>query len=122
MKDNAVVTEMKLFYQDVKVEKQTQNYTYEGRVFTGIQFKDNSNQNVMCYYKRHFRETNEITQEFPSQVCGNGIESRGASPWISLGGPVKGSYLIIDTTDKTIEYVLDFGLRVDDPCKAHDDT
>ena len=93
---NAVVTEMKLFYQDVKVEKQSQTNIYEGRVFTGVQFKDNSKRLVSCDYERYLRLSKKIPQEFPSQVCGNGAESRGASPWISLGGPVKGSYLITD--------------------------
>lgn len=56
---------------------------------------------------------------YPSAVCGT--DGQDASPWISLGGPVKGSYLIVDGKDAGSEYVSDFGLRVDDPCKAHDD-
>ena len=36
--------------------------------------------------------------------------------WISIGGPVKGSYMVREGKDS----VTDWGLRVDDPCKAVD--
>ena len=38
-----------------------------------------------------------------------------------MNGPVKGSYAIIYASDDLYSYVSDFGMRVDDPCKAQDD-
>ena len=51
-----------------------------------------------------------------SDVCGT--KTSIESEWISVKGPVKGSYAIINTTDTYYDYVSDFGMRVDDPCKA----
>ena len=54
-----------------------------------------------------------------SDVCGTKTSTE--SEWISVKGPVKGSYAIIYATDALYNYVSDFGMRVEDPCKAQDD-
>jgi len=53
-------------------------------------------------------------------VCGTKTEEKSA--WLTIGGPLKGSYAVIDFTDYYQQYVSDFGIRADDPCRAHDDT
>jgi len=55
-----------------------------------------------------------------SLVCG--IETRNSSEWISLGGPIKGSFVVklnlINPDDSFIPDVIsDFGMYVDDPCQ-----
>jgi len=41
-----------------------------------------------------------------------------------LGGPIKGSYAIIDEAGRgeRYDYISDFGMRVEDPCKAIENT
>jgi hypothetical protein len=53
-------------------------------------------------------------------VCGRETDEK--STWLTIGGPLKGAYAVIDFNHLFIEFVSDFGIRVDDPCKAHDDT
>ena len=53
-----------------------------------------------------------------SDVCG--LETEKSSGWISVVGPIKGSYAIKDGEDGSYEYISDFGLLVEDPCQAYD--
>ena len=53
-----------------------------------------------------------------SEVCG--IETDESSGWISMGGPIKGSYAIKNGEDRFNDYISDFGMRVKDPCQATD--
>ena len=55
----------------------------------------------------------------PSDVCG--IQSEMQSEWVSVGGPIKGSYaLLYQKNSKVYDYIQDFGMRVEDPCQAID--
>ena len=49
-----------------------------------------------------------------------GIETDESSGWISLGGPIKGSYALKNGEDRANDYISDFGMRVEDPCQAVD--
>ena len=53
-------------------------------------------------------------------MCGTKNNEERAS-WVTVGGPVKGSFAITDSIDYFNYFVSDIGVRVDDPCKAHDD-
>ena len=39
---------------------------------------------------------------------------------MSLGGPIKGSYVIKNGEDDKYDYISDFGMYVEDPCQAID--
>ena len=43
-----------------------------------------------------------------------------SSGYISIGGPIKGSYAIKNGEDESYDYISDFGVRVEDPCQAVD--
>lgn len=49
-----------------------------------------------------------------------GTETENSSAWISVGGPIKGSYALKNGEDKLYDYSSDFGVRVGDPCQAVD--
>jgi len=53
-------------------------------------------------------------------VCGTDIGK--SSGWIPIGGPVKGSYIVKNGEDNLYDYISDFGVYVEDPCQAFDDT
>ena len=54
-----------------------------------------------------------------SDVCGKYGDS--ASGWISVVGPIKGSYAIDGGSfDPINQYISDFGVRVEDPCQTVD--
>ena len=53
-------------------------------------------------------------------MCGIATDNKYKSGDIVLGGPIKGSYAIINDTDRIYDYVSDFGMRVEDPCQAVD--
>ena len=54
-----------------------------------------------------------------TNICGKKTER--SSDWTSLGGPVKGSYVVKNGSDDYYDYVSDFGMYVEDPCQAVDD-
>ena len=39
---------------------------------------------------------------------------------MSVGGPIKGSYVVKNGEDEMYDYISDFGLYVQDPCQAFD--
>jgi len=45
-----------------------------------------------------------------------------ASGWIFIGGPIKGSYVVKNGLDAVYDYISDFGVIVEDPCQAVDNT
>jgi len=45
-----------------------------------------------------------------------------ASRWILIGGPIKGSYVVKKGLDAVYDYISDFGVIVEDPCQAVDNT
>ena len=49
-----------------------------------------------------------------------GTTTNKFSEWISVGGPIKGSYAVINGEDEYHDYISDFGMRVEDPCQATD--
>ena len=89
--------------------------------FLGVQFKDDVGQIIKSNreHVERWGSQNEISNEV-SDVCGNKTDN--SSEWISLGGPVKGSYAIKDgeNEDEGNDYISDFGMRVEDPCKPFD--
>ena len=51
-----------------------------------------------------------------SLVCG--IETDTPSKWISLGGPIKGSFVAkLLHENLNVDTISDFGMYVDDPCQ-----
>ena len=124
MVSGRIVTQMRLFYKNIELNVkrwdtetggQGEFEEYSGRVFTGIQFKDHENQLIS------FKCTTEEEVKYQSDVCGT-KNNEHESTWLTIGGPLKGNYAVINFTDTATEYVSDYGMRVDDPCKAHDDT
>ena len=53
-------------------------------------------------------------------MCGT-KNNEERSFWVTVGGPIKGSFAITYRSDLLNNFVSDIGVRVDDPCKAHDD-
>ena len=51
-----------------------------------------------------------------------GTETDMASRWILIGGPIKGSYVVKNGLDAVYDYISDFGVIVEDPCQAVDNT
>ena len=51
-----------------------------------------------------------------------GTETLFSSEWISLGGPVKGSFVIKNGVGTYNDYISDFGMSVEDPCQAIDNS
>ena len=39
-----------------------------------------------------------------------------------VGGPIKGSYIVKNGADYEYDYISDFGVYVEDPCQAVNDT
>jgi hypothetical protein len=69
---------------------------YKGSVFSGAQFKDHlGDQIIKCHeihkYKKGLKWPIKYSGE--TNVCGN--ETDTSSEWITLGGPIKGSYAVI---------------------------
>ena len=56
---------------------------------------------------------NEEKPPSTSLVCGT--ETGNWSEWISLGGPVKGSFVV--KLNQNVDLISDFGMYVDDPCQ-----
>jgi len=70
------------------------------------------------YYDRESRQiSTEISDKFGGSTNNHpNWKPENYTTWISIGGPVKGSYMVREGKD----LVTDWGLRVDDPCKAVD--
>ena len=51
-----------------------------------------------------------------------GVESdtSTSTKWTSVGGPIKGSYAVVNGQDPINDYISDLGFRVEDPCQAVD--
>ena len=83
-------------------------------LFVGFELKDNHGKPISSkktYYKERvlFDTTN-------SNIVGTASSFK--SPEISIGGPVKGSYAVIQYATHYYEYVREWGFRVEDPCKT----
>ena len=115
---------MKRFYKNIHISYRGEYGTaeYHGGVFAGVQLKDHEGQ-IVKSIKEFLKSTgNELLYVFfrqSSEVCG--IETDQSSGWISLGGPIKGSYALKNGEDRYSDYISDFGMRVEDPCQASDD-
>ena len=113
---------MQRYYQNIDIENK-----YQGIIFSGVQFKDHKGQLVISM-KEHFKSEliNGIWSDYESRsnktsnVCG--IETNNYSRWNPVGGPIKGSYVNKKDQDSWQDYISDFGLRVEDPCQAVDNT
>ena len=111
---------MKRFYQSVHIYKEVENnkWEYHGSVFVGVSFRDN-NGIIVKTNEETFEENDKVaTRTSSSTVCGT--ETETSSGWLPVGGPIKGSYVVKDGTDDIYDYISDFGMQVQDPCKAFD--
>jgi hypothetical protein len=63
-----------------------------------------SNEELLLYSKN----VKVATKTSSSTVCGT--ETETSSGWMSVGGPIKGSYVVKDGTDDIYEYISDFGM------------
>jgi len=68
--------------------------------------------------REHMYVSGHVYSTKASSVCG--METTKSSEWISLGGPIKGAYVVKNHTDGRYDYISDFGVRVEDPCQAKD--
>lgn len=93
---------------------------FRGSVFTGVQFKDEWGQVVKTskeyFYRKYTGDEFQLTSTETSDVCGTKTDT--SSGWMSLLGPIKGSYVIKNYQDSDEDYISDFGLRIEDPCQA----
>ena len=71
-------------------------------------------------YEFGVRSPIKILSTEESDICG--IETANSSEWIFVGGPSKGSYATKVKEDWAHDYISDFGMRVEDPCQAIDNT
>jgi len=63
--------------------------------------------------------TGSVYSTYASSVFGS-MDTEISSGWISVGGPIKGAYVVKNGTDSLYDYISDFGVRVEDPCQAKD--
>ena len=54
-----------------------------------------------------------------SDIFGNKTNS-WSTEWILVGGPIKGSYAVSGHLGRLNDYIIDFGVRVEDPCQVID--
>jgi len=91
---------------------------YHGTVFVGISFRDQKGITVTSnkkLYKKDIIGNIYLEPTSPSlSVCGT--ETETSSGWITVGGPIKGSYAVKNGTDDAYDYISDFGFYVEDPC------
>jgi len=45
-----------------------------------------------------------------------------SSGWMPVGGPIKGSYIVKNGEDSYYDFISDFGVYVEDPCQAVDNS
>ena len=114
---------MKRFYMYIEIYYRIDKLEFQGNVFTGVSFKDSKNNEVESR-KEHFlwdepSDDYLMVSSETSKLCG--IRTENFSEWISVGGPIKGSYAIKNGEDQDYDYISDFGMRVEDPCQAVDD-
>ena len=104
---------MKRFYKNIHISYSgpysAVPVEYHGGVFAGVQLKDHNGQ-IVKSKKEILKWSGELKSTEPSEVCG--IETDESSGWISLGGPIKGSYALKNGEDRFNDYISDFGMRV----------
>ena len=118
IEEEVIVTSMKRFYQSVHISKEVEGikWEYHGSVLVGVSFRDNNGIIVVSNEELHTKNVRVATQT--STVCGT--ETETSSGWLPVGGPIKGSYVVKNGTDDIYDYISDFGMQVQDPCKAFD--
>lgn len=79
--------------------------------------KDNKGQIVTSM--REYYEKSKVKETTASKVFGT--ETDTSSDWISVEGPIKGSFVVKIGEDYYNDYLSDFGFKVEDPCQAVDD-
>jgi hypothetical protein len=111
---------MKRFYHFVYIDYFHWKYGtayWNGFLFVGVSFRDNKGQKVTSKNKL-FDDHSNLISTSTSLVFGS--ETDTSDGWISIGGPIKGSYLVKEGEDVRFDYISDFGMRVEDPCQAFD--
>ena len=68
--------------------------------------------------KELYKWNNDLLSTETSDVFG--IKTDNSTGWLSVGGPIKGSYATKLGEHIFYDYISDFGLRVGDPCQAVD--
>ena len=51
-----------------------------------------------------------------------GVETETSSGQITVGGPIKGSFVVKNGEDRFYDYISDFGVYVEDPCLVVDNS
>ena len=120
IEEEVIVTSMIRFYQSVRISALSENgdRVYHGSIFVGVSFKDNNGIIVKTNEETYILNVKDEKPALSSTVCGT--ETEASSGWMSVGGPIKGSYVVKDGTDDIYDYISDFGMQVQDPCKAFD--
>jgi len=88
-------------------------------VLAGISFRDQKGLTVQIT-KQQFVKRVRRTTTSTSLVCGT--ETETSSGWIPIGGPIKGFYVVKNDEGPKYDYISDFGVYVEDPCQAVDNT
>jgi len=111
---------MNRFYQRIDIRTKLDTIYFEGIVFTGVSFRDRSGFTVKSKKEHYIDRGYNLESTSTSLVCGK--DTGTSSGWIPLGGPVKGSYMVKNGQDFEYDYISDFGVYVEDPCQAVDNT
>jgi len=123
--DDGIVTTMRLFYKNIVLPNKYGKTYNIGNVFAGVKFKDHESRTLQAEREHFQRESTDV--EFSSVSIATsdscGIETDTFSEWISVGGPIKGSFAITYKPvilDAIQDYISNFGVYVEDPCQAID--
>jgi hypothetical protein len=94
--DDGIVTTMRLFYKNIVVLDESGKTRNNGNVFAGVQLKDHESRKIQAK-REHFQRDSQL-EDFSRVPIGTsdfcGIETDISSEWISVGGPIKGSFAI----------------------------
>ena len=115
-----IVTSMNRFYQRVNISAVIGD-SYQGTVFVGVSFRDQTDITVTSNQKLYKKNWGgDVTLESTSSLTVCGTETDTSTGWISVGGPIKGSYVVKDGQNSIYDFISDFGFYVEDPCQAFD--
>jgi len=90
---------MNHFYLNINIRDDSRGgkNLYQGIVLAGVSFRDQKGHKVKISNHRRNYALNELIESTTSLVCGR--ETNLSSGWMSIGGPIKGFYVIINGAD-----------------------
>ena len=112
---------MNRFYQRIIIRTWGFIY-YEGIVLVGVSFRDQKGLPVKSKKERYKNNWGDVTLESTSTSLVCGTDTGTSSGWLPVGGPIKGFYIVKNGEDLDYDYISDFGVYVEDPCQAVDNT